>query len=170
MTSSPADEGFGSARLDPPDDVIAGSRRTWRLTYTAGNHAIRPGGTGQLQKEQLIWQRTAGIPHVPSPLLVGKEMFVINDDGAGVARCLDAMTGDEIWRARLDGNYRASPIEIRGRIYFSNDKGQTFVVTAAKEYKLLATNELDGFFYASPAVAGKALFLRSETHLYRIES
>ena len=44
MTSSPADEGFGSARLDPPDDVIAGSRRTWRLTYTAGNHAIRPGG------------------------------------------------------------------------------------------------------------------------------
>ena len=133
-------------------------------------YAIRPGGTGHLQKEQLIWQRTAGIPHVPSPLLVGKEMFVINADGAGVARCLDAMTGDEIWRARLDGNYRASPIEIRGRIYFSNDKGQTFVVAADKEYKLLATNELDGFFYASPAVAGRALFLRSETHLYRIES
>ena len=131
-------------------------------------YAIRPGGKGRIRDDQLVWQCSVGIPHVPSPLLVGKELFVVHDKG--VATCVDAMTGTVHWRERLGGNYRASPIEVRGRIYVSNQEGQTFVLAAGKEFKILATNELDGFFYASPAVAGRALFLRSKTHLYRIES
>lgn len=131
-------------------------------------YAIRPGGEGEISENQLIWQRSVGIPHVPSPLLVGEELFVIHD--GGVATCINAITGEPHWRQRLGSYYRASPIEAEGRIYFCDQDGKTHVVAASEEFKVLATNQLDGFFYASPAVAGRALYLRSETHLYRIES
>ena len=129
-------------------------------------YAIRP-GKGQIRDNRVVWQSSAGIPHVPSPLLVGKELFVVHDQG--VATCFDAMTGEVRWTKRLGGNYRASPIEVRGRIYVCNREGQTLVLAAGKEFKILATNQLDGVLLASPAVAGRALFLRSDTHLYRIE-
>ena len=129
-------------------------------------YAVRP-GKGKLRDEQVVWQRSKGIAHVPSPLLVGKELFVI--DRSGVATCLDALTGKEHWRERIGGNYDASPIEVRGRVYFSSREGKTMVFSAGKELKKLATNQLDGEFRASPAVADGALLLRSDTHLYRIE-
>jgi outer membrane protein assembly factor BamB len=145
------------------------------LVYVGGSvrqdqhavYAIRPGAKGQVKEDQVVWQRSIGIPHVPSPLLVGKELFVVHD--GGVATCVDALTGDEHWRERLGGKFRASPIEVRGRIYAFNQQGKGFVLEAGKEFNVIATNELDGTFYASPAIADGALFLRSKTHLYRIE-
>ena len=69
----------------------------------------------------------------------------------------------------MPGNYSASPLFVDGRIYFFSQEGKATVIAPGKEYKELAINQLDGGFMASPAVAGKALFLRTETHLYRIE-
>jgi outer membrane protein assembly factor BamB len=129
-------------------------------------YAVRP-AKGKLRDDQIAWQRSKGIAHVPSPLLVGKELYVI--DRSGVATCVDALTGKEHWRERLGGNFDASPIEVRGRIYFCNRDGKTTVLSAGNEFKSLATNQLDGEFRASPAVADRALFLRSDTHLYRID-
>jgi outer membrane protein assembly factor BamB len=129
-------------------------------------YAVRP-GEGKLREDQVVWQRSKGIGHVPSPLLVGKELFVI--DRSGVATCVDALTGKEHWRERIGGNYDASPIEVRGRVYFCSREGKTTVFAADKDFKNLATNQLDGEFRASPAVADGALFVRSDTHLYRIE-
>ncbi|MAR09991.1 MAG: pyrrolo-quinoline quinone [Blastopirellula sp.] len=128
--------------------------------------AIKP-GKGELQAEQVAWQCSKGIAHVPSPLLVGKQLYVI--DNSGVATCLDALTGEQLWRERLGGNYDASPIAIRDRIYYLNRDGKTTVLAAGPEFRVLATNQLEGTFKASLAVSGKALFLRSATHLYRIE-
>ncbi len=124
-------------------------------------------GKGQLREDQIVWQRSKGIAHVPSPLLVGQELYVI--DNGGVAACVDALTGKEHWRERLGGNYDASPIVVRDHIYFCNRDGKTTVLSAGKEFKTLATNQLDGTLRASPAVDDGALFLRSDTHLYRIE-
>jgi outer membrane protein assembly factor BamB len=129
-------------------------------------YAIRP-DEGKVREDQVVWQRPRGIAHVPSPLLVGKELFVI--DNGGVATCVDALTGREHWRERLGGAHDASPIEVRGRIYFCNREGKTTVLSAGTGFRTLATNQLDGVFRASPAVADGALFLRSDTHLYRIE-
>ncbi len=93
---------------------------------------------------------------------------MIDDDG-GITSCLEAKTGDELWRERLGGKYSASPLFAEGRIYFFSQEGKTTVIEAGREYKKLAENPLDDGFMASPAVAGKALFLRTQTHLYRIE-
>ena len=130
-------------------------------------YAVRP-GKGRLSDDQVVWENSKGIPHVPSPLLVGKQLFVVHD--GGVASCLDALTGNEHWRERLGGNHDASPVEISGRIYFCNREGKTTVVAASDQFEVLALNQLDGIFKASPAVSDGALFLRSDTHLYRIES
>ena len=104
---------------------------------------------------------------MPSPLLVDKEIYFVHD--GGVATCLDALTGKRIWLERLGGNHVASPIEIRGLLYFVNREGKTAVLAAGRKFDVLATNQLDGTFKASPAVADGALFLRNGTHLFRIE-
>ena len=86
-----------------------------------------------------------------------------------MASCVDALTGKEHWRERLGGNHDSSPVEIRGRIYFCNREGKTTVISASDKFEVLAGSQLDGTFKACPAVSDGALFLRSDTHLYRIE-
>ena len=88
----------------------------------------------------------------------------------GIVRCLNPTTGEDVWFDRLPGDYSASPLESEGHIYFCSQNGTCTVLQAGDEFKVLAKNTLDADFMASPAVAGKALFLRSTTHLYRIEN
>ena len=107
------------------------------------------------------------MPQKPSMLLIQDELYFINDRGIGM--CLDARTGHEFWKERIDGNHSASPLYANGRIYFFSHEGKSVVIESGKEFKQLAENSLDSGFMASPAVAGNALFLRTETHLYRIE-
>jgi outer membrane protein assembly factor BamB len=94
-------------------------------------------------------------------------LFMMND--SGVASCLDANTGEEIWTKRLGGDYWASPLIANGLIYCFSQNGDVPVFKAAREFELVAENHLEDGFNASPAVAGEALILRSMTHLYRIE-
>jgi outer membrane protein assembly factor BamB len=122
------------------------------------------GATPQLQ---VAWKTKRNVPKKPSLLLVDDLLFGI-DDG-GVASCLEARTGTEVWRERAGGNYSASPIWAEGRVYLCSEEGKTTVIDAGRQFKVLAENKLDDGFMASPAVAGKALFLRTRTHLYRIE-
>lgn len=129
--------------------------------------AIKPGGSGVVTDSRVMWKVTRNVPTRPSPVVVGDYLFMI-DDG-GIATCLDAKTGTEQWRERLEGNYSASPIAGAGRVYFMNQEGKTAVVEAGRTFKVLATNQLGDGFMASPAVAGKSLILRSKTHLYRVE-
>ena len=108
-----------------------------------------------------------GVPHNPSPLLVGEELFLVSDKGVG--SCLDARTGKLHWQQRLGGNFSSSPIFADGRIYLANEQGTTIVLAPGTRFQKLATNKLDGRILASPAVSGKAIYLRTEHHLYRIE-
>ena len=129
-------------------------------------YAVRS-GSGKLREDQIVWQYSKGVPHVSSPILVDTEIYFVHD--GGVASCLNALTGELIWNERLGGNYDASPIEIEKRLYFLNREGKATVLSAGKKFKKLATNQLKGTFKASPAVADGALFLRNDTHLFRIE-
>jgi len=129
--------------------------------------AIEMGGAGDVTDTHVTWRLKAGVAKTASPLLVDGLIYMVNDDG--VASCVEATTGDVVWKKRLGGRYAASPIYADGQIYFCNQEGITTVVEPGREYETLATNTLDDGCLASPAVAGRALFLRTKSHLYRIE-
>jgi len=141
--------------------MISGAGRTELL-------AIRLDGGQESAEPRVIWKTSSGIPRTPSPLLIGDLLFTISD--TGTVMCLDAATGERIWRDHARGHHAASPFYADGRIYCFNQDGKTTVFKAAREFEVLATNTLDAGFMASPAVSGKALFLRTKTHLYRLEA
>ena len=128
--------------------------------------AVRVDGKGDVTRTHVAWSTRRGVPHTPSPLLVGDELYIVSD--IGVATCLEATTGKIHWQQRLGGNYSASPIFADGRIYFQSEEGVTTVLAPGKEFRRLATNSLDGLTLASMAVSNGSLFIRSDTHLYRI--
>ncbi len=130
--------------------------------------AVRYDGTGDVTDTHIEWHIDGQLPRKTSMLLIGDELTFTSDNG--IATCLDARTGDEHWKERIEGNYSASPLFADGRLYFFSQEGKATVVARGTEYSHLADNILDGGFMASPAVADKAIFLRTETHLYRIEN
>lgn len=130
--------------------------------------AVRPDGKGDVTATHIAWSEKKQMPSKPSPLIVGDLLFVVHDKG-GVATCLDALTGQRVWQERIGGNYTASPLYADGRIYFFCEDGKTIVIRAAREFEILAENHLGDGFWASPAVAGNSLLLRSATHLYRLD-
>ena len=129
--------------------------------------AIRP-GRGQLSDTHVLWKKEKGVAHVPSPILHQNRLVCM--DNSGVASCVDALTGEELWKERIGGNFDASPIEAGGLIYYLSRDGVTTIFRPDAPFEVIASNTLDGTFKASPAVSGNALFLRSDSHLYRIET
>jgi outer membrane protein assembly factor BamB len=128
--------------------------------------AVRADGKGDVTRTHIVWSLTRGAPLTPSPLAVGDELYMVTD--GGIATCLDARTGTIVWQQRLGGTYSASPVFADGRIYFMAEQGVTTVIAPGKAFRRLAANALDGGLLASMAVSGGALFLRTDSHLYRI--
>ncbi len=129
--------------------------------------AVRPDGQGDVTDTHVAWSLKRGVSLTPSPLLVGDELYMVSD--MGIASCVDAVSGKIHWQQRLGGNYSASPIYADGRLYFLSEDGETVVIEPAKEFRKLATNRLDGYTLASMAVSGGSIFIRSASHLYRLE-
>ena len=129
--------------------------------------AVRPDGRGDVTKTHIAWSLKRGAPLTPSPIVVGDELYVVND--GGIASCIDAKTGTVIWQSRLGGTYSASPVYADGRLYFPAEQGVTTVIEPGKQARRLATNRLDGGHLASMAVAGGAIYLRTDAALYRIQ-
>jgi outer membrane protein assembly factor BamB len=128
--------------------------------------AISPQGKGDIT-ENIAWRTNKSVPKRPSQILIGETLFMMND--GGVASCVDAKNGNEIWTKRLGGEYWSSPLYADGLIYCCSQSGTIAVFKASREYEEVAENKLGTGFLASPAVAGKSLILRSKTDLYRIE-
>jgi len=128
--------------------------------------AVRVDGRGDVTESHVAWTTTRSTPRIPSPVIVDDLLFMVTDKG-GIARCLDAKTGEEFWRKRLGGDHWASPIYADDKLYFLSKQGDVTVLPASQEEpEVLARNTLDANFIASPAVAGDSLILRSTTHLY----
>jgi outer membrane protein assembly factor BamB len=129
--------------------------------------AVRYGGQGDVTDSHIAWTADSQIPKKPSLMLVGNDLFVAND--TGIVTCFDALSGEELWRDRIGGNYSASPIFANGLIYFFSEDGRATIVRAAREFEIVAVNELGSGFNASPAVVGDSLVVRSHSDLYRIQ-
>jgi outer membrane protein assembly factor BamB len=116
------------------------------------------------------WDEQYG-PDVPTPACDGKRFYMADDKG--VVTCLDAKTGEVVWgpERTTRGTVSASPVLADGKLYVTNEKTVTNVLSAGPEFKLLATNQLggdDGYALSTLAVSGNRLYLRTATHLYCI--
>lgn len=130
--------------------------------------AVRPDGKGNVTKSHVAWQHGRAVPLTPSPIVVGDELYMVSDNG--IATCLDAATGKVHWTQRMGGNHSASPVYADGRIYFLSEEGDAVVLAPGKEYKVLAKNSIGERTLASLAISGKAIYLRGDQSLYRIEA
>lgn len=101
---------------------------------------------------------------VPTPLLHDGLLYVVND--RGLALCLDAKTGDEVWSQRLEGGFSASPILVGDKLFVPNEAGKLFVLQTGREFKLLAENDLQDGGFASPVICGSRIYLRTLHALY----
>lgn len=130
-----------------------------RHLYSSGgyptNHvaAIAADGSGKI-----VWQTNDRV-YVPSMLIHDDHLYAVMD--SGVAICWDSATGEEKWKARLGGNFTASPVLVGEHIYAANESGTLFVFTASPDgLRVLAENTLGDEIYASPAICGGEIFLR----------
>jgi len=119
-----------------------------------------------LQTPEIAWRNNKNAPKMCSPVLHDGLLFYV-DDG-GIVSCVDVKTGEALYRERLGGKFSASPILADGKLYFCSREGVVTIVPAAKEFKILAQNTLDGPIMASPIADGSALFIRSDKALYKI--
>jgi len=127
--------------------------------------AIKPDGTGNVEA---VWSTRRNIPKKSSAILHGPHLYMVAD--TGVASCLDAKTGKSLWSERLDaGQFAASPILAKDRLYFCSMNGDVVVTTAEPKFKVLAHGKFDDGFMASPAVTGNALILRTKSAVYRVD-
>ena len=130
--------------------------------------AVRQDGAGDVTNSYVVWAVNDNVPVESSPVLVGDLLYMVSDNG--ILTCLQAKNGKRVWRERLAGRYGASLLYADNRIYAFSKQGKTTVIEPGRTFRRLAVNELDGEFWASPAVAGKSLLLRTKTHLYRVQS
>jgi outer membrane protein assembly factor BamB len=130
--------------------------------------AIRADGRGDVTKTHLLWKTNKGVTYVPSPLYHEGRLYVVND--GGVATCYEGKTGKEVWQDRLPGAFSSSPILVGDRIYVTSEVGKTFVLKAGGKFELIATNDLGDGGFATPAVCGGRIFLRTSQFLYCIGS
>ena len=128
--------------------------------------AIRLGGTGDVTDTHIVWEQRKGVPAMPSPLLVGPNLYTITRDN--ILYCLRAADGSPVWNKRLTGTHSASPLYADGRIYILSETGTTLVLAPGDKYKELASNRLDEKCLASMAVSDGCFFIRGTTHLFCI--
>jgi outer membrane protein assembly factor BamB len=135
--------------------------------------AIRPGGQGDVTRTHLAWSSPRGSPFIPSPVLHGDQLYMVNDM-TSIATAFDAKTGRTLWQNRLGTAQRegfsASPVVVDGKVFFTNDEGETFVLRSGAEFNLLHVNTLGERTLASPALVDGRWYIRTARHLFAIGS
>lgn len=144
-----------------------------------GDLAVRTGGKGDVTQTHVIWSGSIST-YVPTPVLHDGRLYFVSD--AGFATCLDAKTGNAIFKERVPGAsatgrggkpFYASAVLANGLVYAVSRQNGTFVFEAKPEFKLVAQNRIagdDSQFNATPAIADGQLFLRSNRTLYCLET
>lgn len=172
--------------LDP-----ASGREIWRVNYDQGYSVVprpvfadgmlyvctgydKPGllairvdgnSKGDVTQSHLAWRLDKFVPHNPSVIVVGEELYCVADNG--VLSCVDAKSGQVHYQERCAGPSSSSILHAEGRLYLLDERGLGVVVAAGRQFKKLATNELAERCLASYAVVGSDLLVRTEAHLYR---
>jgi outer membrane protein assembly factor BamB len=133
--------------------------------------AIRPGGSGNITKTHVQWISPRGSPFVPSPILYDGQLYLVNDM-TSIATSLDPLTGKPVWQGRLGlarrEGFSASPVAVDGKLFFTNDDGETFVVRAGPAFELIRVNRLGAPILASPALVNRTWYFRTSRELVAV--
>lgn len=133
--------------------------------------AIRPGGSGDVTSTHVVWSTSRGSPFVPSGVVVGDVLYVVNDMQS-IVTGLDVKTGATLFQGRLGRAQReafsASPVSVGGKVFFTNDDGETFVVQGGRQFKLLHVNQLGEPTLASPALVDGTWYFRTTSSLIAV--
>jgi outer membrane protein assembly factor BamB len=169
-------------------------KEIWRVTYGGGDStvssplfwngivyintglkptelwAVRADGQGDVTATNIIWKCIENVPGISTPVIIKGLIYMVNEKG--LLSCLDAKTGQLIWKEKLQGNYNfnTAPVSIGDKIYLNNVDGGTIVIKADNKFQVVAENKLEGKLIARPVVSENSLILRSDTHIYRIEN
>ena len=158
------------------DEVIPTPVVGFGLIFSASGRAgptlaIRPGGRGDVTRSHLVWSTPRGSPFVPSPVLVDDLLYMVNDM-ASIVTAIHAKTGEVAWQGRLGvaqrEGFSASPVAVDGKVFFTNDDGDTFVLRAGPTFALLHVNSFDEPTLASPALVEGKWYFRTDRHLMAI--
>lgn len=130
--------------------------------------AVKSGGRGDITQTHVAWKATRGLPYVASPLYYQGRVYLIKD--GGMLSSLDARTGNPFYSMEhlgAIGSYYASPVAAEGKIYLASLAGKLIVVKAGGEKpEILHQADFGERIFATPALAGDKLYLRTKTKLY----
>ncbi|MDB4538003.1 PQQ-binding-like beta-propeller repeat protein [Akkermansiaceae bacterium] len=167
-------------------------KELWKITYTGFSNAATPvflgsdmaiinSGLGKahllgvrldyklkgdVTKSHIEWDIFKRMPTLSSPLVVDGKVYVVNE--TGVLTRIDGKSGEIEKFVSLKAGFTASGVYGDGHLYFPSEEGKVVVVKPGPELEIVATNEFDDGFMASPALEGSSIYLRSKSHLYRI--
>ncbi|MFL2865988.1 MAG: PQQ-binding-like beta-propeller repeat protein [Pirellulaceae bacterium] len=142
------------------------------LVYTSSGfeaptlRAIRLDGKGDVTKTHIAWEQKNGVAALSSLLYVKPYLYSISRDN--ILHCLEATSGNIVWRQRLSGTYSASPVYADGRVYILSSEGVTLVLSPGAKYDEIARNDISETCYASMAVSQGNFYIRTARSLFCI--
>lgn len=137
--------------------------------YRSGPYAaLRPGGRGDISKSHVVWHVPTGAPYISSFVYHDGLLYMAGD--VGVISCIDARTGQPVWRERIGGIFTASPVAADGKIYLASESGETVVLQAGRTPRVLGRNRIKGRVLATPAIAGGRIFFRTDNEVIAVGS
>lgn len=141
-----------------------------RVVYASAGYpdkrlqAIRADGTGDVTSTHILWKLPKDGSFVPTPLVHEGLLYVVND--RGLAMCLDAGSGKTVWRRDLGNPFSASPVLAADKLFIPDESGQMFILKTGRSFEIVAKNDLKDGGYATPAICGSCIFLRTLHRLY----
>jgi len=169
--------GENDGQFEPAPQVVASPVAARGRIVLAGSCYLNPRQMAALHMEKqggvirptVDWVTSQSAPDCSSPVVHGDHVYGVTRNG--VATCRELESGELVWRNRLTGDYYASVVATAdGRVFFSSLDGETTVVQGHPQLNILERNALDEPIYASPAISGGELFIRTTGHLYCIGS
>ncbi len=132
----------------------------------AGLIALTTNGHGTLNSSDILWKQTDKLSEVPTPLIYQGRIYMIKN--GGWLTCMELSSGQIYFRERLkaSGPYFASPIAANGYIYIPANKGVITVIEAANDLNIIQINEIGERIFATPAIVGDCMYVRTTDHLY----
>jgi outer membrane protein assembly factor BamB len=153
---------YGSP-LMAPDGIVALSG------FGGPSMAVKTGGSGNVTATHRLWRETARqAQRVGSGVLVGDHVYILN--ATGVGQCIDWKSGKDVWNERVGTSSWGSMVHADGRLYVTNQRGETHVIAAKPTYELLATNPLGERSQSSPAISNGEIFIRTYGHLWCVSA